>query len=197
MKVMAVAFLLLPSCVAKAQFDLSSLSNLGDVVTNLTSVFNPDQQASTKSIIRTWDSSEPAILFTSDNFLAQAGAKIASNKIEQNIQKHLNKYGIKKGALKFTFRSDGTYTEVLGKKTLEGTWKIEDSKLMLSHSGVQTTTLTTQIEGNQLMFVTDATKLLTFFKNIGSKSTNSSIKTVTTLMKSVNGMQAGLTLTKQ
>ena len=118
MKVMAVAFLLLPSCVAKAQFDLSSLSNLGDVVTNLTSVFNPDQQASTKSIVGTWEYSEPAILFTSDNFLAQAGAKIASNKIEQNIQKHLNKYGIKKGALKFTFRSDGTYTEVLGKKTL-------------------------------------------------------------------------------
>ena len=117
MKVMAVAFLLLPSCVAKAQFDLSSLSNLGDVVTNLTSVFNPDQQASTKSIVGTWEYSEPAILFTSDNFLAQAGAKIASNKIEQNIQKHLNKYGIKKGALKFTFRADGTYTEVLGKKT--------------------------------------------------------------------------------
>jgi len=48
-----------------------------------------------------------------------------------------------------------------------------------------------------LQFVTDATKLLNLFKTLGAKSSNSQIKTVTSLMKSVNGMQAGVTLRKQ
>jgi hypothetical protein len=47
------------------------------------------------------------------------------------------------------------------------------------------------------MFVTDATKLLDFVKNIASKSTNSKIQTITSLMKSVNGMEAGLTLERK
>jgi hypothetical protein len=48
-----------------------------------------------------------------------------------------------------------------------------------------------------MQFVTDATKLLNLFKTLGAKSGNSNIKTVASLMKSVKGMQAGITLRKQ
>ena len=129
--------------------------------------------------------------------MAKAGAKIASQKIESAIQTHLNKYGIKAGALKLTFNEDGTFTEVLGTKNISGTWKVEDSKLLLTHANIKTITITTQKDGNTLMFVTDATKLLDLFKAFGSKSSNSNLKTITTLMKSINGMQAGLTLEKK
>ena len=57
--------------------------------------------------------------------------------------------------------------------------------------------ITTQIDGKNMQFVTDATKLLNLFKTMGAKSTNSNIKTVTSLMKNVKGMQAGVTLRKQ
>jgi len=57
--------------------------------------------------------------------------------------------------------------------------------------------VTTQIDGQDLQFVTDATKLLNLFKSFGAKSTNTSLKTITSLMKSVKGMQAGITLHKQ
>lgn len=190
-KALAIAMLLLPSCSVKAQF------NLGSLVTNLTSVFSADKQASSDNLIGTWEYTEPAILFQSDNVLAKAGAKIASQKIESAMQTHLNKYGIKAGALKLTFNEDGTFTEVLGTKNISGTWKVEDSKLLLTHANIKTITITTQKDGNTLMFVTDATKLLDLFKAFGSKSSNSNLKTITTLMKSINGMQAGLTLEKK
>ena len=74
---------------------------------------------------------------------------------------------------------------------------MKDSKLILSIVGVKALTITTQIDGKDLQFVTDATKLLNLFKTLGAKSSNSSIKTVASLMKSVKGMQAGITLRKQ
>lgn len=168
-----------------------------DLISNLTSVFSSNKQASTNSLVGTWEYTEPAIVFESDNFLTNAGAKLVSNKLEKNIQTHLTKYGIKPGALKFTFKEDGTFTEVLGTKTMQGTWKVESSKLLLTYGGIKTVTITTQLDGKNLMFVTNATKMLEMFKSFGSKSTNTNLKTITSLMKSVKGMQAGLTLTKK
>ena len=74
---------------------------------------------------------------------------------------------------------------------------MKDSKLQLTIAGIKALNVTTQIDGKDLQFVTDATKLLNLFKTLGAKSSNSQIKTVTSLMKSVNGMQAGVTLRKQ
>ena len=45
--------------------------------------------------------------------------------------------------------------------------------------------------------MTDATKLLNLFKTVGAKSSNQNIKTIASLMKSVKGMQAGITMRKQ
>ena len=74
---------------------------------------------------------------------------------------------------------------------------LKDSKLILTLGGIKALQITTQIDGKDMQFVTDATKLLNFFKSMGANSTNANLKTITTLMKSVNGMQAGITLHKQ
>ena len=165
----------------------------GGLVQGLTTVFSSDKQATAEKIIGTWTYTEPAIVFTSDNILAKAASKIAANKVE----KQLSKYGITPGAFSMTFNEDGTFTETMKGKTSQGTWQVKDSKLILSIVGVKALTITTQIDGKDLQFVTDATKLLNLFKTLGAKSSNSSIKTVASLMKSVKGMQAGITLRKQ
>lgn len=193
---------MLTTNVSSAQ-DLNDVLNavLGgansDMAEGLTSVFSANKQATADKIIGTWVYEEPAIVFTSDNLLTKAGAKIASNKIENKIQEQLNKYGIKPGAFTMTFNEDGTVTETLGKKTYKGKWSIKDSKLQLTVTGVRNVAITTQISGSRMQFVTDATKLLNMFKAFGAKSTNSNIKTITSLMKNVKGMQTGVTLKKQ
>ena len=168
-----------------------------NVAQGLTSVFSSSKQATAEKIVGTWNYTEPAIVFTSDNILAKAASKIAANKVEGKLQEQLSKYGIKPGSFTMTSNEDGTFSETLKGKTTKGRWEVKDSKLILSVVGVKAISITTQIDGKDLQFVTDATKLLNLFKTIGAKSSNSSIKTVASLMKSVNGMQAGITMRKQ
>lgn len=199
LKVAVLSVMMMFSAQAGAQTlgdVLGALSN-DNVASSLTSVFSSNKQATAEKLIGTWSYTEPAIVFTSNNLLAKAASKIAANKVESKIQEQLSKYGIAPGTFSMTFNEDGTFTETLKGKTTQGTWTIQDSKLVLSIVGVKALSITTQIDGKDLQFVTDATKLLNLFKTLGAKSSNSSIKTAASLMKSVNGMQAGITLRKQ
>ena len=177
----------------------SSGSSTNDLISGLTSIFSSKKQASEKSIVGTWVYAEPAIVLKSDNILSNVAAKVAAGKIEDKLAGVLSKYGIKEGMLSITFNEDGTFTETIGKKTIKGKWTVKDSKLNLTFGTLKPKTIpiTTQLEGNQLLFVTDASKLLDFVKNISSKSSNSNIKTITKLMDNVTGMQAGLTMKKK
>lgn len=205
---MAVCMAMMFSASVNAQSDLGNIlgnvlgaatgnSSGGDLVSTLTSVFSSDKQASKNNIIGTWSYTEPAIVFTSDNILAKAASKVAANKLENKLQQYLTRYGIKPGTFSMTFKEDGTYTRTLNGRTAQGTWTVQDSKLMLTIAGIKTIAITTQIDGQDMQFVTDATKLLNLFKSFGAKSTNANIQTITSLMKSINGMQAGITLHKQ
>ena len=201
-KVAALSVMMIFTVQGQAQTLGDVLNAIGsqqgsNVAQGLTSVFSSSKQATAEKIVGTWNYTEPAIVFTSDNILAKAASKIAANKVEGKLQEQLSKYGIKPGSFTMTFNEDGTFTETLKGKTTKGRWEVKDSKLILSVVGVTAISITTQIDGKDLQFVTDATKLLNLFKTIGAKSSNSSIKTVASLMKSVNGMQAGITMRKQ
>ena len=212
----AMCFMLLFVNGASAQIDLGGLlggmlggssssssnssgSSTNDLISGLTSIFSSKKQASEKSIVGTWVYAEPAIVLKSDNILSNVAAKVAAGKIEDKLAGVLSKYGIKEGMLSITFNEDGTFTENIGKKTIKGKWTVKDSKLNLTFGTLKPKTIpiTTQLEGSQLLFVTDASKLLDFVKNISSKSSNSNIKTITKLMDNVTGMQAGLTMQKK
>ena len=204
MRMMAAILLLLAAPGMKAQTDLQGILNgvLGggqsdDIVSGITSIFSSDKQAKTNNIIGTWSYTEPAIVFTSDNLITKVAAKVAANKLEDKLQSYLTQYGVKPGALVLTFNEDGTCTETLNGKTMKGKWEVKDSKLVLTLGGIKALQILTQIDGKDMQFVTDATKLLKLFKSVGAKSTNKNIKTVTSLMKSVDGMQAGVSLRKQ
>lgn len=217
LKLMAVALMLLFANGTSAQIDLggvlggllggkssnektsSASSKTSDIISGLTAIFSPDKQASKNNIIGTWTYSEPAIVLSSDNILTNVAAKVAAGKVEDKLSEVLAKYGIKEGAFSITFNEDGTFIETIGSKKISGKWVVENSKLNLTFGKIASKTIpvTTQMENNKLMFVVDASKLLDFVKNIASKSNNSNIKTITNLMKNVNGMQAGLTLVKK
>ena len=203
-RVAAMAVAMLFATSVNAQIDLDGIlgevlggGSTNDVASGLTTVFSSKKQATAQNIVGTWTYTEPAIVFTSDNLLTKAASKIAANKVENKIQEQLSKYGIKPGTFSITFKEDGTCTEVINGKTMNGKWTVADSKLKLTIGGVKALSVTTQIDGKDMQVVTDATKLLNLFKTLGAKSSNANIKTVASLMKSVKGMQAGITLRKQ
>ena len=201
-KVAALSVMMMFSAQSQAQSLGDVLNAIGsqqgsNTAQGLTSIFSSEKQATKEKIIGTWAYTEPAIVFTSDNILAKAASKIAANKVESKLQEQLSKYGIKPGTFSMTFNQDGTFTEPLKGKKTQGTWQVKNSKLILSIAGVKALSITTQIDGKDLQFVTDATKLLNLFKTMGAKSSNQNIQTIASLMKSVNGMQAGITMKKQ
>lgn len=213
-KVALAAMMLMSFSQVNAQVDLKGLagkvlggsssttsdsgsSNGGGLINTLTTIFSSNKQADKDNIIGTWVYAEPAIVLQSDNFLTNTAYKIAADKVESKLQSYLTQYGITPGTFSMTFKEDGTCTETLKGKTVSGTWKIENQKLVLSIKGVKALSITTQIDGGTMQLVTNATKLLNMFKSFGANSNNSNIKTVASLLKGANGMQAGVTLKKQ
>ena len=203
-KIAVIAIMLIcGSTGASAQLNLGKIlggitgsSNTSDLISGLTSIFSSDKQATADNIVGTWAYDSPAIVFESEDFLSKAGAALAAQKLESSLQKTMEKYGITKDKFSITFKEDGTFTEIIRGNSFSGKWSVSDNKLKLTYK-LKTLEITTQKEGNQLMFVTDASKLLSLMQTLGSKSTNSTVSTVTSLMKKVKGMQCGITLVKK
>lgn len=208
MKTAVLCLMLMSSAATSAQSLQDILSGItgaassqqdgsSDLISGLTSIFSSKKNATESSILGNWSYTEPAIILSSDNVLTNVAAKAASKKIESKLQTHLTKYGIKPGSMSITFDKNGKFVEKLGKKTVNGTWKIDNGQLVISYGTIKPVSITTQIDGKNLMIVTNASKLLGLMKALGAKSTNSTISTVTSLMKNVNGMQCGLTFVKK
>ena len=176
---------------------LGGSSSTGDLISGLTTVFTGSKQATSQNIVGTWAYAEPAIVLESDNILSNAAYKLAAQKVETTLQSYLTQYGFTPNTFQITFNEDGTFSETLKGKTCSGKWQVVDSKLQLSIATVQALSVTTQMEGSNMQLVTDATKLLTMLKSLGTNSNNSNIKTVTSVLEGAKGMLVGITLKKQ
>lgn len=145
----------------------------------------------------TWTYTEPAVVFSSSNVLQNIGGKVASSAIESQLEQQFEKAGIKKGAMKMTFDKNGNFTQSMNGKTLSGTYTVKDSKIVLSYAGgIKQLIGTTQLDGNDLLIVMDASKLLKYANVIGSLTGNTALKSLGNLLGSYNGMEVGMKLNK-
>lgn len=169
----------------------------GDILSGLTSIFNSSKVATKDKLVGTWTYTEPAVVFSSDNALKNIGGKVASQAIENQLQTQFEKYGIKKGAMTMTFDKDGNFTQTVAGRTLSGTYTVSGKSVKLKYAGtLQQIVGTTQLDGNDLLIVMDASKLLKFANTLGSLTGNSLLKTAGNLLGSMNGMEVGLKLDK-
>ena len=205
---MAVAAMSLMGNKAYAQFDFGKilqngadiLSNGGttdDLLSGITSIFSDKKVATIDDLVGEWAYTEPAVVFMSENLLKKAGGKLASSAIEKTIETQLNKAGITKGAMKMTFTRNGRFTQTIAGRRLRGTFTIKGKEVVLKYAGeIKQLVGTTQVDGNDLLIVMDASKMLTYLKAIGSISGNASLKTATSLLGSMDGMLCGLRLNR-
>lgn len=175
----------------------SSSTSASNILSGLTSIFSSSKVATADKLAGTWIYEEPAIVFESSNILKQAGGTIVSSSIEKKLQKTLDKYGIKKGKMKMTFDKDGNFTQTVMKKTVSGTYTVDGKNVKLTYTGgVSQIIGTTQLDGNSLLIVMDASKLLKFASVLGTASGNSTLGTVSSLLGSLDGMECGVRLKK-
>lgn len=176
----------------------SGSTSASDILSGLTTIFQNSKVATADKIVGTWVYKEPAVVFESSNVLKKAGGSFVSSAIEKKLSSTLSKYGIKSGKMKMTFSKDGSFTQTLSKNTVRGTYTIDGKSVKLTYAGgVQQLLGTTQLDGNSLLIVMDASKLLKFAGVLGSLSKNSMLSSATSILGSMDGMECGVRLTKQ
>ena len=173
-------------------------SKSNGLLSALTNVFSSSKVATKDKIVGTWVYEEPAVLLSSDNTLKNIGGKLASSTIEKKLKDKLEGYGFKKGSVKMVFDSEGNFTQTFLGKDIKGTYTIEDKNIILKYGGKVSQVIgTTQLDGNNLLIVMDASKLLKYVNVLGDIAQNSMLKTATSFLSSMDGLECGLKLIKQ
>ncbi len=171
----------------------SSNSTLSTIAGIITSKLVP----TSSQIVGTWAYQEPAIMFTSSNVLKSTAASVVTKSVETKLQSYLTKLGVTKGNLTITFDANKNfYVKLKNKQIASGTYTLSSNDVTLTFKGrSQPCKVTPQLVNGTLVIVMDATKLKTFFQNLGSNV--SQLSTITSLLKQVDGMKVGLRLAKQ
>lgn len=173
---------------------LSSSSLISGVVGLLTN------STSSKSIVGTWVYSEPSVQFESENLLAQAGGVVAGQTVVDKLSPYYEKIGIKEGSFTFTFNSDKTCTFTIKGKEYSGTYEYDSSEstLVISTSvGVlNLPTAYVSATSSTLAMTYDASKILNIVTMLGSKSSNTTVSSISTLAESYDGMKVGFLMKK-
>lgn len=176
----------------------SSSTTGSGIISTLTNIFSSKLTATKDQIIGTWVYEEPAVVMSSENTLKNLGGKIAASTMESKLKEKMEAYGLKKGCVTMTFDESGNFTQTFNGKTLKGTYTIEDKNINLKYAGkVSQIVGTTQLDGNNLLIVMDASKLLTYVNVLGSYAQSTTMKTATSLIGSMDGLECGLKLVKQ
>lgn len=190
--VFVAALLLAPNCMAQSLKDLFNKDNIEKAVNAVTGQNNADLQGK-------WAYSGSAIEFESDNFLQKAGGSVAAGAAEKKLNGQLAKVGIKEGQMSFTFNADSTFTARVGLKNMKGTYSYESEsqKLNLKFGRLLNVSAKVNCTSGNMDLLFNADKLLKLITLISSKSNNTTLKAISSLAGSYDGMMLGFSMKKE
>jgi len=191
----------LGSSAAKTDSTSTSSSGLG-AFGNIVSGLISKSDITVADMAGTWKYSAPAVCFQSDNLLKKAGGAAAAATIEGKIAPYYSKVGLNKLSLEIS--TDSTFVMQLAKGSLKGTISKDDAGdflfrfKALGKINVGSMKTYVSMTGTSDMSLTfDVSKLISIVKAAGSISGNSTIKGVSSLLESYDGICAGFKLKKQ
>lgn len=190
--IIVAALLMATNSQAQSLKDLFNKENIEKVVNTVTG-------KSTASMEGTWAYSGAAIEFESDNLLQKAGGTVAATTAEKKLNEQLKKVGIKEGQLSFTFNTDSTFNVKLGTKNLKGTYSYNASTQKANLKFVKFIGLNAKVNctstNMDLLFNSD--KLLKLITLLSSKSSSTTLKAISSMADSYDGMMLGFSLRKE
>ncbi|MDE5677108.1 DUF4923 family protein [Phocaeicola sp.] len=184
-------FMWVCSVPAEAQDLKSILSGVAKAVIG-------DKATTARSIIGTWSYQAPECQFESDRLLAKAGGEVAAKEVEERLQTVYDKAGLT--GIQYTFNEDGTYSYILKKRTVSGTYVFDDKAktiTMKGKLGIQTVAYVT-VTGNSMSLVFNADKLMSILKMItgAASKVNSTAATLNEVAGAYDGLMLGFDLKK-
>ena len=149
----------------------------------------------------TWTYSGTAVKFESEDLLKSTAATLAASQVEEKLDQYVAKVGIKAGTFSFTFNEDNTFTATVKGKSFKGTYSISDDFKSMSLQfgktiGLKPFTAAISATSSQLDLLFQADRLLELLGKLTSSSSNSTLKTIGSVVTQYDGMKLGLELKK-
>lgn len=148
-----------------------------------------------------WNYTGPGVKFEGEDMLSDLGAAALESTVTEKLEKAYTLAGIRSGEGSFTFeRADSTFSAVLGKHQLSGTYtyNAEEHTVSLHFAKGKFNLGTVEghayISGSDLQLVFPVTKLVNLVTTLGSKI--SSLSTVTTLLKKYENVYLGFAFSR-
>ena len=142
-----------------------------------------------------WVYESPAVAFESSNLLNKAGGKFIANTLENTLQKYLEKIGFTEGKVEMSFDGDSTFQMKIGTQTIEGIYSVNENELSMKRKAIllnaRPVTANVAVKTDNIQITFKADKLLEFFTNISSMTSNSTLNLVGKLASGYDGMQLG------
>ena len=185
---------------ANAQLENILKSVAGETAANVVGNLLGTSKVSEKSLVGTWSYNQPCVAFESENVLTTVGSSMVSTKVEKTMQNGLTKVGFTSGKVVLTLKEDKTGIIKYNGKAVDVNWAVDGTNLKLTfpllNKGVS---MNAKLSGSELQVAMKSDKLLTLLNAITEKAgtVNSSLGTLNTLTKNVNGMYMGLKFTKK
>ncbi len=154
---------------------------------------------STVDLRGNWSYTGSAVEFETDNLLMKAGGSVAASATETKMDAQIKKMGIQPGQMTFTFNADSTFNAKVGAKNYSGTYSYNTSqkKVTLTFLKILEIGAKVNYSSNNMDMLFDSNKLLKLLIFLGSKSSNTTLKTVSSLANSYDGMMLGFSFKKE
>ena len=152
------------SVQAQSLKDILNSSKVKDVVNLVTgNVMN------SSDLQGTWNYAEPACKMTSGDLLKEASGSLMTSVLEKKMVNIYTKLGIVPGKFTYTFNSDSTFTNTVGKKVLSGTYSFNSKTRVLTLNYMLANTITLKSvevqlvkSGEQVSFLFNMEKMMKF-----------------------------------
>ena len=126
-------------------------------------------------IVGTWEYAAPGVRLESENQLASLAGNAMVSNLENKLQSVYSAVGIKPGSYTLTLNEDKSFTMLIARRTLTGTYTYDSEthaiELKFSTKLLKLSSLSgfAYINGEKLDVVYDCTKLVNFLTALGSK----------------------------
>ena len=155
------------------------------------------KSAKAEELLGTWVYVEPAVLSTSNRKLLKLAGNAVAGKVEKLIDDYFERAHVTQNNTFFTFHKDGTYSRALSGKNASGTWMTDGEQVLLAVKNVQTSAMTSHLERDTLILVTNMAKTLKDIQNLGGFSDSKTNNTLVKLTKHIKGLKVGFLLARK
>ena len=187
----------LQSVYAQSLKDILNSSKVKDVVNLVTGnvIKFSDLQGN-------WTYVEPACKMTSGALLKEASGSLVTSALEKKMVNVYTKLGIVPGNFSYTFNSDSTFTNTIGKKVLKGTYSLDEKSRVMTLNYMLAKTITIKSvdvqlvkSGEQVSLLFNTEKLIKFL-NVLSSALKKSNNTTASLMEGYDEILLGFEMKK-